>query len=483
MKRSAKWGGITLCIGAALSPQTALAGNTAWFRMLAENGKQMGTVRQDVDSLPDGRRITETSTMRISEAGNVVKTITERKVRTEDAQGRTLTIETQSSAGRVTTRIKARIDGNMARIERSSRHGTRVQDVALPPGVRFDNGAGLLSAWNPAQTPRLDFLNFSLSNEGVERVTLELRPGFEHDPEGRLFVIRKSWDGERLRGVSSQILARNGTLLRNMQSVLGTTITLEGSPDDASRTPLRPVSIIRAVMVKSPFRITPEAMNGHVRYTFTPKEGLAFPVPQTGEQRMKMQDGKLVIDVCATCGIPQPLTDTERADALASTHWLESDAALFRQIGAEVRDSKLSDEDKMKRLAVRARQHMRKMDFSGHYTALEAFTSRSGDCTEEASVLAALGRAAGIPTRTAHGLVYSREAYHGISNVFMPHSWTLAWINGRWTSFDMSIGAFDATHIALTIGDGDARSVSSAGQLAALLEWTGMTQVKARKAE
>ncbi len=465
------------------SAQSAHAADTAWFRMLAENGRQMGSVRQDVEPLAAGRRITEISVMRISEAGNTVKTITERKVRIEDAQGRTRSIETQSTAGRISTRSTALIEGDIAAIARHSRHGTRTQKVPLPPGVRFDNGAGLLSGWNTAQTPRLDFLNFSLSNEGVERVTLELRPGFEADPEGRLFVIRKSWDGERLRGVSAQILNKNRSLLRSTQSVLGTSITVERSDDKASQTPLRPVSIIRAVMVKSPFRITPEALNGHVRYSFTPKDGLAFLVPQTGEQRMTMQDGKLVIDVCATCGVAQSLSEAEQADALAPTHWLESDARLFRQIGAEMRYEKISDEAKMKRLAVRARQHMRKMDFSGHYTALEAFTSRSGDCTEEASVLAALGRAAGIPTRTAHGLVYSREAYHGISHVFMPHSWTLAWIDGRWTSFDMSIGAFDATHIVLTIGDGDARSVSSAGQLAALLEWTGMTQVKSRKAE
>jgi hypothetical protein len=355
--------------------------------------------------------------------------------------------------------------------------------VPLPDGVRFDNGAGLMPLWAAQPSPSLEYLAFNTASDSVERVTLERQPGFDQDPEGRLFLIRKSWDGDRLRGVSTQVLARDTTLLRSTQWTLGTTVTLERSPTDASLKPGSAVSIVRAAMVKSPFRIAPDAMGGHIRFTFGYKDGLAFPVPQTGEQRVRRDGDSIVIDVCETCGPAQPLPPEDRAQALASTRWLESDAPALHAIGEAIGAQPVSDAEKMNLLAVRARQHMRKMDFSGHYTALEAFTRRAGDCTEEASILAALGRAAGIPTRTAHGLVYSREAYHGISNVFMPHSWTLAWIDGRWQSFDMSLGTFDATHIVLTIGDGDARSVSAAGQLAARLDWQGMTQVKARKAE
>jgi hypothetical protein len=96
-------------------------------------------------------------------------------------------------------------------------------------------------------------------------------------------------------------------------------------------------------------------------------------------------------------------------------------------------------------------------------------------------LLAALGRAAGIPTRVANGVVYSRERYHGVSHAFMPHSWTLAWVDGRWRSFDLALDSFDSSHIALTIGDGDAASVSAGSQLASLLRWEGMTEVRSRE--
>ena len=126
---------------------------------------------------------------------------------------------------------------------------------------------------------------------------------------------------------------------------------------------------------------------------------------------------------------------------------------------------------------------IRKVDFAGHFSALETLERRSGDCTESAVLLAALGRAAGIPTRVANGLAYSRARYHGVSNVFMPHSWTLAWVEGRWRSFDLALDTFDSSHIALTIGDGDARSVSAASQLAGLLRWESMTEVRTAPAK
>ncbi|MGH6950556.1 MAG: transglutaminase-like domain-containing protein, partial [Vitreimonas sp.] len=131
-------------------------------------------------------------------------------------------------------------------------------------------------------------------------------------------------------------------------------------------------------------------------------------------------------------------------------------------------------------LLERARPFVEHFDFNGHYSALDTVTRRAGDCTEAAVLLAALGRAAGIPTRVASGLAYSRASYHGVSNAFVPHSWTLAFVDGQWRSFDLALEAFDSTHIALTVGDGDARSIAAAGQLASLLRFDGLAEVRPR---
>jgi len=56
----------------------------------------------------------------------------------------------------------------------------------------------------------------------------------------------------------------------------------------------------------------------------------------------------------------------------------------------------------------------------------------------------------------------------------------LAYVDGKWRSFDAALDRFDATHIALVIGDGDARSIGAANQLASLLQWQSMTEVRPR---
>src|SRR5262249_48280532 len=159
--------------------------------------------------------------------------------------------------------------------------------------------------------------------------------------------------------------------------------------------------------------------------------------------------------------------------------WLQSDHRRLKKLAAPVAKLKVSDTRKMEMLLQRSIPLLGRPDFAGHYSALDMLQRRAGDCTESAVLLAALGRAAGIPTRVVNGLVYSRERYHGVSNAFMPHSWTLAFVDGEWRSFDLALDEFDSTHIALTIGDGDARSVASAAQLASLLRFDAMAEVRA----
>ena len=90
----------------------------------------------------------------------------------------------------------------------------------------------------------------------------------------------------------------------------------------------------------------------------------------------------------------------------------------------------------------------------GFATASEVARSREGDCTEHGVLLAALGRACGIPSRIVTGLVYTRD-FAGRSNVLVGHLWTQFWIDGRWVDVDSALRQHtnvDATHIAMAIG-------------------------------
>ena len=95
--------------------------------------------------------------------------------------------------------------------------------------------------------------------------------------------------------------------------------------------------------------------------------------------------------------------------------------------------------------------------FSGYATALQALQNRTGDCTESALLLAALARTAGVPARVVFGFGYSREKFHGKKNMFAPHAWVQAWVDGGWRSYDAALLTFDAGHLALKLSDGNQR--------------------------
>ncbi|MEZ0244262.1 MAG: transglutaminase family protein, partial [Sphingomonas sp.] len=241
-----------------------------------------------------------------------------------------------------------------------------------------------------------------------------------------------------------------------------------------------PFRVLATVRIKSPVRIAVPASQGHIRYRFGFLDGIEFAPPETGEQRVTLNGAEATVDICDGCGPGLPTDPAYLADARRPTAWLQSAHPKIRAITNRTARLKVSDARKMELLSSEALGHLGKLDFTGHYSALETLERGAGDCTEAAVLLAAFGRAVGIPTRVVNGLVYSRERYHGVSNSFMPHSWVVAYVGGQWRSYDAALTAFDSTHIALTIGDGDARSVSAAGQLGSLLIWESMAEVRTR---
>jgi transglutaminase-like putative cysteine protease len=77
-------------------------------------------------------------------------------------------------------------------------------------------------------------------------------------------------------------------------------------------------------------------------------------------------------------------------------------------------------------------------------SATEVLSSRAGDCSEHAVLMAAMTRAVGIPSKLVSGLVYHEGG-------FAYHMWVEVWTGGGWYALDPTIGggAVDATHIKL----------------------------------
>ena len=88
-------------------------------------------------------------------------------------------------------------------------------------------------------------------------------------------------------------------------------------------------------------------------------------------------------------------------------------------------------------------------------TASEAARTLQGDCTEHATLLAALARANGLPARGVFGMVALPGSFADGTLTFGYHMWTQVYVDGRWIDIDAALNQPipDATHIALGLSD------------------------------
>ena len=355
-------------------------------------------------------------------------------------------------------------------------NGERQRRVDLPLMLRYDSGFSLIPTWAWSETPIITFMQFSPAMENLtERVELERT---SLSPDGGYTIVRRNYGAQGLRNVSILRFDARHHLLATEQNLAGLPVIMSAGTAADLEPPAKLLRPVSQMMIKSPYKMSAGALAGKIRYRFGFKGGAIFMPPETGEQKIIRSGDDIVMDICSNCGPVMLASEEELHAARQPTDWLQSDDPLIKRMADPVANMKIDDARKMQLLAQAARRQMTTIDFMGHFSAAEALRARRGDCTEDALVLAALGRAAGISTKVASGLVYTREAYHGVSNAFLPHSWTLAWIDGRWQSFDMSLDGFDASHIALTISDGEAESLAAANRLAGLLIWHMMAEVK-----
>jgi hypothetical protein len=212
----------------------------------------------------------------------------------------------------------------------------------------------------------------------------------------------------------------------------------------------QPTDILAATSVRAPRELTPRERQRTLRYAmeFDGKAPSLISLP--GQERRAEASGlRLTVD---------PAGSVDRAPEPADTQpnrWLESDhpelIAMAQRMGAGAQ----TDAETMQQLQAGVATHIgRKTLRIGYATALQTARLAEGDCTEHALLLAALGRASGIPTRVASGLAYA-SALGARQPVFVPHAWVYAWIDDRWQGFDAALPRFGSGHLALVVGDGD----------------------------
>ncbi len=236
-----------------------------------------------------------------------------------------------------------------------------------------------------------------------------------------------------------------GRMIRSVTSMMGMEMTVTLSERE---TVMEEPSAAPELLVQSFIRPNREIerprRTRRAVYEIRTADGTVPDLPSLGAQTVG-SDGRLTVEL----GSSPRLESVDAALYLRSTTYLPHDDPAIRDLLARAAgNGEDAGRAETLRSFVAAYLVEKNLD-TVLATASEVATTRSGDCTEHAVLLAALLRAAEIPSRVVSGLIYV-ERFAGHSEIFSFHMWTQALLEDRWIDLDATLPSrFDASHIAL----------------------------------
>lgn len=136
---------------------------------------------------------------------------------------------------------------------------------------------------------------------------------------------------------------------------------------------------------------------------------------------------------------------------LKSNYYLNSDDAEVKKLAARAVGTEADPWKKAQKIEGFVRHYMKPADYTEAMAPADHVArTRSGDCTEFAMLTAAMCKAAGVPARTAIGLVYVDNLLGKPGLAF--HMWTEVFVNGQWLGLDATLGqgSIGPGHIKIT---------------------------------
>ena len=447
---------------------------TTWMKVMID-GRKIGHLVTTRAVEGDRVTTTERTELAIERTGiSVPMTTVEQSVETRD--GKPLAFSSELSFSGITTVTAGEVLGSEAKVKTTSFGRTDERSVAWPAGAVLAEGARLVEQRHPlVPDTRYEFLVFMPSNliavpvkarvVGPEDVTTGLKTE-------KLFRIdqRMELPGSPIEGKAW--VDPDRSLRKSIIPMLGIALEMVACDEACAKAPNQPADLLESTMVSAPRALSREERNGEIETRLVLKRAVETSVPNAAEQRSKAE-GKLGWLVNVN---PDAVRDRDRPSASdrSASRWLESDHEELAKLARDATSGVSGDFARMMALEKFVRGYITNKSLRvGYASALETVRSKEGDCTEHALLLAALGRAIGIPTRVASGLAYA-ETFAGRSNVFVPHAWAQAWVGDHWESFDAALPGFDAAHIAFVVNDGDPAGFYSSVNLLGNVEITGI---------
>jgi hypothetical protein len=133
---------------------------------------------------------------------------------------------------------------------------------------------------------------------------------------------------------------------------------------------------------------------------------------------------------------------------LGTSHFIDHDDAKVKELTRRAVMDERDPWGKARRVERFVRNHMRTDNAADLTPASQTAKTLRGDCRHHALLTAAMCRAAGVPARTAIGLLYVQR--DGPCLGF--HMWAEVLIDGQWVGLDSTLGkgGVSATHVKVT---------------------------------
>jgi len=245
---------------------------------------------------------------------------------------------------------------------------------------------------------------------------------------------------------------------RVLEMRLGEAVVARAEPEETARR-LDAIDLFGMTRVTLPGPL-PRGVPGRIVYRL---RGLppAFQVEDPRQSFAPGPDGTVAMTVTARRPrSADPAKDAPRAhglpkgleDLLAPTPEVDSDAPAIANLARQVVGDAPGVFAASTRLVHFVYRRLEKAYGVSRDRATEVLALGKGDCTEHALLFTALARAAGVPSRQVHGLVYARYG-DGVPALYW-HAWAEVKSGDEWIAVDPTFDepVADATHLELGHG-------------------------------
>jgi hypothetical protein len=427
----------------------AVTERETWMNIF-QNESKIGFSHSRLFEEPTGFRLTEAVQMRINTMGMVqdINLNTETRLN-PDFTLRELDFEI--SSGRFRFGVRGSVNGNTLHATTESAGSSRSLEIplndkpyhfgsiidavaatGLKPGERY-----IFNIFDPASMGQADVIaevmgQEIISSSGSDQLTTKVSLNFKG-------VSQLAWIGEK------------GDVVRE-KGLLGISLVktdrkdaLDGLAVESTQDLTRAASVASNVLLENA-----EALQVlKIKIQGIPPQNLQLHGGrQTFKEQVLTVEKEKLTDLAPELP-PQNLTALEKI-FLRPSPFIQSDHQKIQDLAKEV----LGDDPgppltRARKLVDWVHTHIEKRPVLSLPDALSTLENRMGDCNEHAVLLAALARAAGIPTRLEAGLVY-------LKGRFYYHAWNLMYL-GKWVTADALFGQLpaDVSHLRLVTGSSD----------------------------